>query len=304
MNVSIIGARRRRSGIGEYIGRYFHKNGATITSVLGTAEKTAQDASSGLRKYGIDSTPYTDFYKMVESEKPDTTVIASPPSTHYDYLVKCVDLGLNIFCEKPFVWQETNDIRGIVEYLFEKAGQKNVTVAMDSQWPFSMRYYEELCGPIDIEKTGTFFIDMSPLSRGRDMIPESVPHALSMLYCVFGDGEIGGLHIEPHEGRMIVRFKYLSKTSDCDVFINLVRREQQPRDFCFGFNDRIVRRILELENYDIYFSYEGRRVKIIDPLELSVQDFIEAVTEGREPLIGYLHIMSNMSLLKAIYDSC
>jgi len=304
MNVSIIGARRRRSGIGEYIGKYFHKNGATITSVMGTTEKTAQDASFGLRKYGIDSTPYTDFYKMAENENPDTTVIASPPSTHYEYLAKCVDLGLNIFCEKPFVWQETNDMRGIVEHLFEKAGQKNVTVAMNSQWPFSMRYYEELCGPVDSEKTGTFFIDMSPLSRGREMIPESIPHALSMLYWVFGDGEIGGLHIEPHEGKMIMRFTYLSKTGDCDVFINLARREQQPRDFRFGFNDRIVRRILDFGNYDIYFSYEGRRIKIIDPLELSVQDFIKAVKEGREPLIGYPHIMSNMSLLKAIYDRC
>ena len=304
MKVSIIGARKKRSGIGEYIGKYFHRNGATITSVLGTAEKTARDASFGLRKYGIDSTPYTDFYKMVESEKPDTTVIASPPSTHYEYLVKCVDLGLNIFCEKPFVWQETNDIRGIVEHLFEKAGQKNVTVAMNSQWPFSIRYYEEMCGSIDSEKTNTFSITMSPLSRGREMISESLPHALSMLYSVFGDGEIVDLLFQFHKEKMVVKFQYQSETKDCDVFINLVRKAQQPRDFCFGFNDKIVHRILDLENYDIYFVYEDKKIKIIDPLELSVRDSIEAVRGQREPLIGYRHIMSNMSLLKGIYDGC
>lgn len=304
MKVSIIGARKRRSGIGEYIGKYFHRNGATITSVLGTAEKTARDASLGLRKYGIDSTPYTDFYRMAEAEKPDTAVIASPPSTHYEYLVKCVDLGVNVFCEKPFVWQETNDIRGIVEHLFEKAGQKNVTVAMNSQWPFSMGYYEEMCGPIDIEKANTFSITMSPLSRGREMIPESLPHALSLLYSVFGDGEIVDLVFQFDREKMVVKFQYQSKTNDCDVFINLVRKVQQPRDFCFGFNDRIVHRILDLGNYDIYFSCGDKRIKIIDPLELSVRDFIEAVGGQREPLIGYRHIMSTMSLLKGIYDGC
>jgi len=41
----------------------------------------------------------------------------------------------------------------------------------------------------------------------------------------------------------------------------------------------------------------------MDPLELSVQDFIEAVREQREPLIGYSHILNNMSLLRKIYDS-
>ena len=304
MKVSIIGARKKRSGIGEYIGKYFHRNGATITSVLGTAEKTARDASYGLRKYGIDATPYTDFYWMVESEKPDTAVIASPPSTHYEYLVKCVDLGLNIFCEKPFVWQETDDIRGIVEHLFEKAEKKNVAVAMNSQWPFSIRYYEEMCAPIDIEKTNKFSITMSPLSRGREMIPESLPHALSMLYSVFGDGEIVDLLFQCHQEKMVVKFRYQSEKNDCDVSINLARKAQQPRDFCFGFNDRIVHRILDLVNYDIYFGYEDKKIKIIDPLELSVRDFIEAVGGQREPLIGYRHIVSTMSLLRGIYDNC
>ena len=303
MKVSIIGARRNRNGIGEYIGKYFHKNGATIISVLGTAEKTAQNASSTLRKYGIDSTPYTDFYKMVESQKPDTAVIASPSSTHYEYLVKCIDFGLNIFCEKPFIWTETDDIRGTIENIFEKANQKNLTLAMNSQWPFSIKYYEKICGPIDIRKTNKFFISMSPISIGKDMIPESVPHALSMLYFVFGDGEIVNLCFEPNEEKMIINFKYISKTKDCDVFIRLVRKEQQPRNFLFGFNDRIVSRILDFENYDIYFNYGNKTVSIVDPLELSVQNFIEAVREKCGPLIGYAHIVSNVSSVKKIYDS-
>ncbi len=303
MKLAIIGARRNRNGIGEYIGKYFHKNGATVASVLGTAEKTAQHASSALRKYGIHSTPYSDFYEMVESEKPDTAVIASPSPTHYDYLVKCIDFGLNVFCEKPFIWQGTGDIRGITQNILERANQRNLTVAMNSQWPFSVRYYEKICGPIDSRRINKFFISTSPISLGKDMIPESVPHALSILYFVLGDGEITNLHLEPDEEEIMIRFRYRSQITCCDVVINLIRKEHQPRDFFFGFNDRVVRRILDLENYEMYFGYEDKKVRIRDPLDLSVRDFIEAVRVHREPLIGYSHIMSNMSLLKEIYNS-
>src|SRR3990170_3808815 len=110
MKVSIIGAGRKRNGIGEYIAKYFHKNGARVTSVLGTSEETSTRAAWALKKYGMDSSPYTHFEKMVERERPDTVVIASPSTAHYDYLVKSVDLGLNIFCEKPFIWPGNRDL--------------------------------------------------------------------------------------------------------------------------------------------------------------------------------------------------
>ena len=124
MKVSIIGAGRNRNGIGEYIGKYFQKNGATVTSVLGTTEKTSHNTSSALKQYGIDATPYTDFNKMVEKESPDTIVIASPYSTHYEYILKSIDAGLNIFCEKPFIWNEKGDMQELVEYVFVLAERK------------------------------------------------------------------------------------------------------------------------------------------------------------------------------------
>src|SRR3972149_1888963 len=69
--ISIIGAGRNRNGIGEYIGKYFHKHRGKVTSVLGTTEKTSLQASLALRKYGIEARPYTDFDQMVRAEKPE-----------------------------------------------------------------------------------------------------------------------------------------------------------------------------------------------------------------------------------------
>ncbi len=303
MKVSILGPGRNRSGIGEYIGKYFHRNGAEVTCVLGRTAETTQKASLNLEKHQIKSNPYTDFYEMMEKERPNTVVIASPSSTHHDYLVKCVGLGLNIFCEKPFVTPGLDDMKGRVEEILKKAKEKRLTVAMNSQWPFALKYYKKICGEIGIKKSNRFCITLSPSTSGREMISEAVPHALSLLYAALGEGEIGSLKFDsPKEEEMTIKFKYLFGRKGCEVLIKLVKKEEQPREFQFGFNDKIVKRSLNLKNYDIYFNYGKRKWKIPDPLNLSVRDFIKAVEKGGEPLIGSSHILRNMSLLKTIYD--
>ena len=301
MRVSIIGAGRTRNGIGEYIGKYFHANGAEVTSVLGTTEQTSQGATIALRKYGIVSAPYTNFHRMVERERPEAVVIASPSSTHYVYLVKCIEMGLNIFCEKPFIWQQPAELGTAAQEILQKADEKKVTVAMNSQWPFALDVYEAMCGKIEVKETNRFFMRMSPYSPGREMIPESVPHPLSLLYCSLGEGDIREVGVEsPGEREMLLRFQYVSKTGACDVTLTLVSQKEQPRDFRFGFNDKIVRRRIDLKNYDICLHYEGKDIKIVDPLALSVKNFIEAVREKREPLIGSSHILNTINLLKKI----
>jgi hypothetical protein len=303
MKISIIGAGRTRNGIGEYIGKYFHKHEARVTSVLGTTEKTSLQASSVLQRYGIQAHSYTDFDEMVNAGKPDAVVIASPSSTHYEYLLKCLDSGLHIFCEKPFLWGDHTDIRKRMEDIFEKGREKKLVIAMNSQWPFSLDSYEEICGKIGIQETSHFFMRMSPFSPGKVMIPESIPHPLSILYCRFGAGEIKHLNFESGgEGKLDIRFTYLFGTRACDVLIKLVQQKTQPREFSYGFNGRIVSRSLDLENYEIYFHYGNKKLRIVDPLGLSVKNFMEAIEKKTEPLIGAPHILHNMSLLEEIDD--
>ena len=136
------------------------------------------------------------------------------------------------------------------------------------------------------------------------MIIESIPHALSILYYTFGEGEVTNLTVELYEEKMIIKFRYNSSSKSCNVLIRLVKKEYQPRDLSFGFNDKIVKRSLDLENYDIYFNHANRTLKIVDPLDLSVQDFITSVSEQREPLIGKSHIICNTILTTQIYDFC
>jgi len=306
MKIAIIGAGRNKSGIGQYIGKYFQKNRASVISVLGTTEKTVCRASSILTQYGIDAAYYTDFNSMMKRERPDAVVIASPALTHHEYLIKCVKEGVHVFCEKPFVWQNKNDmdINPLLNNIFETAESNNLKIAMNSQWPFSLQYYEELCGQVYSQKVDTFFIRLSPVVSGKEMILESVPHALSILYMVLGDGQIGNLSIQGYKEKIITKFHYIFTTGYCEVMIELARTILPPRSFSYGFNGKIIHRVLDLDTYDISFKHSDEILRIRDPLELSVQDFISAVREKREPIIGKAHIMSNMVLVKKIYDAC
>jgi hypothetical protein len=190
-----------------------------------------------------------------------------------------------------------------VEEILGKANEKGLTVAMNSQLPFSIRSYETICGKIEVQKPNHFVINLSPGVMGREMIPESVPHALSLLYEVFGPGKIQRLSFEAVEERqMSIQFEYLFGQNRCTVSVNLTHEEKQPRDLSFGFNDRIVSRSLDLTHYAIYFNYGDVKVRIADPLELSVKNFMDAVEKKTDPLIGYFHILNNMRLLKQIYD--
>lgn len=301
MKVSIIGAGRNNNGIGEYIAKYFHRNKSTVISVLGTSKKTARHAITRLKRYGIHASAYIDFDQMIEEERPDSVAIASPLATHFEYLMKSVDANLNIFCEKPFIWTNSEQVK-LIDLIFQEAEGRNLKIAMNSQWPFSIPFYETLCGSIDRKKTDTFFIHLSPMVAGKEMILDSVPHALSLLYSALGEGKITKIDIESYQNKMIIRFTYDTNSNHCEVLIHLEKEEQQPRSFKFGFNDKIVNRIIDLRDYDIYFKYFDKTLKVADPLELSVRDFISSVKTKSEPQIGKLHIQATHYMLKNIYN--
>ena len=303
IRVLIIGAGRSRNGIGEYIGKYFHKNNAQVVAVLGTTQETSLRAASALEQYGIASTPYSSFDEMADREKADVLVIASPASTHYDYLARGLESGLHIFCEKPFIWSVTGPLEKAVSHVLNRAREKQLTLAMNSQLPFALNDYEKLCGKIEQRESNRFYAAMSPFALGAEMIPDAMPHVLSLLYAVFGEGKVRNIRFESTTPRDLkIEFQYVGSSGVCDTRAELASQEKQPRPFRFGWNGKIVDRSLDLMNYSLYFNYEGQRLKIQDPLETSVVNFIEAVEGKGEPRIGGRHILNNTVLLKEIFD--
>lgn len=303
MNIAIIGARRTRNGIGEYIGKYFQQNGACVACVLGTTHRSAQEASETLHRYGIAARPYGDFSEMIGAEDLDAVVIASPAHSHLRYLTECIEQGISVFCEKPFIDPSLPEVSETIYSLLAAARRKKATLAMNSQWPFCLSSYERLCGRVVHEGfPRRFAIRLSPICERSEMIPDSVPHGLSILYAALGKGTITDLSFGAENEGMAIDFTYVSKHGSCRVSLSMIREINQPRTFSFGFDDRIATRSIDMATYDIRLSSEGKSLSIPDPLNLSVKDFIDAQTSGREPLIGPDHIVSTTVLLKQIHD--
>ena len=64
---------------------------------------------------------YDDFKKMIDKEKPDFVVVASPTKFHYEMVKYALDRGIHTFCEKPFSLTIREG-----EELVELARKKNV----------------------------------------------------------------------------------------------------------------------------------------------------------------------------------
>ncbi|MCK9263869.1 MAG: Gfo/Idh/MocA family oxidoreductase [Desulfomonilia bacterium] len=303
MNVAIIGARRAKNGIGEYIANYFQKNGAPVVCVLGTTEETSLKASRFLGKYGITARPYHDFTEMVSREDIQAVAIASPPESHLGFLKASLARGLSVFCEKPFLDPSRADLSDELDNVFGQAGVEGKTIAMNSQWPFCLGAYEELCGLLVPAEVRRFSIRLSPICSGLAMIPDSVPHALSILHTALGPGALSRPSFSGTDTDMTIEFTYTAAHGSCAVTIALIQESEQPRPFWFGFDDRIAQRSIETARYEISFHSAGRRLPVADPLELCVRDFIEACSAGREPVIGREHIVATTRLLKQIYDA-
>ncbi|BBO87787.1 Gfo/Idh/MocA family protein [Desulfosarcina ovata] len=302
MNVAVIGAGRTNNGIGRFIGKFFQKHGANVSAVLGSTDESARKAAEALEHDGRVPRSYTKIDTLTNKECPDIAVIASPTNTHLPYLKACIDAGLHIFCEKPFIDPATPDILGCLDKIFQDGEHRRLTIAMNSQCPFLQPVYERFCGQIRPEAAVDFSIALSPMVDGQDMIPDSVPHALSLIYNLLGNGEIGDLRIEKREGQITILGIYRAHTTDCNFKICLNRHLQQPRPFSFGWNHCTIHRRVTLKPYEISFQYEDTIRKVADPLELSVQNFIASVQKQEQPKIGRTHIVDTTLLIKRIFD--
>ena len=52
-------------------------------------------------EYKLNARIYTDYNEMLKSEKPDAVHIATPHYLHAEMAIKALDLGINVFLEKP-----------------------------------------------------------------------------------------------------------------------------------------------------------------------------------------------------------
>ena len=119
MRIGIIGAGWIAA---EHVANLARVDGAEVVAVCDVDEARA-------RKLAGDAATYTDWRKLVASEKPEALVICVPPLAHREVAVPALEQGIHLYLEKP-VARGLADARAIVD----AAARSKAVCAVGYQW--------------------------------------------------------------------------------------------------------------------------------------------------------------------------
>lgn len=93
-------------------------------------------------EYGIGVVPtYADFDQMMRESKPDVVIVCTPDYLHHEYVVKALEAGAEVICEKPL----TTDAEGCraIKEAAERTGGK-VRTTFNMRWTPGITKVREL----------------------------------------------------------------------------------------------------------------------------------------------------------------
>lgn len=301
--VVVIGARRRRQGLGVWLSRFVEDAGGRVVGIVGTSDETVAAALDGLAQVGIRPAGSTDAAPLVRDLRPDALVLASPWATHERYLAFALEHGLHVLCEKPLLWGCGRPAER-ARALARAYADRGLHLVVNAQWPWTLDAWRGLHpGVLDRVPT-TFAMRLSPDSAGRAMLPDAMPHAISLLQAVVPHAapRVEDVRLEgagEHAEALDVRFVYVAGGARVDSAVALRRGRRQPREASYGFDGREAIRRVHVEDYRLELASDGRTVPLPDPTPRLVRSFVERVSSDAAAVVDP-NAWPGMALLEAI----
>ncbi len=141
-NWAIIGC----GNIANDLAREMNKMGGIIYSV---ANRTHEKAVDFAEKYGIEKV-YEKIDDVFTDEDVDIVYIATPHNKHIEYILKSLDSGKHVLCEKAITLNSAELEKAVI-----KANEKNLILA-EAMTIYNMPVYSELEKIIESGKLGNF----------------------------------------------------------------------------------------------------------------------------------------------------
>ena len=282
--VLILGARRRKQGLGEFMARSFHELGADICGIVGTSSQSVESTAEHLHlEYGISTQGYTDLNTAIEQANPTIVVIASPTGVHHQHLETVAAYGVSCLCEKPLFWDDGQTVNpNEVKRLVDRFCGQGQLLQLVTQWPETLDEFYSLYPEVKEQTVERFEMLMGPAATGINMVIDSLPHVLSMLHCLTGVGEVlnpRADHKNPEQ--MKVSFEYGYASGQVEVEVNLIRTSQSPRPAGYAINGHAVRRTIQLPEYQMKFTGDkGAEIVLEDPLKKRIQNYLTDLENG------------------------
>ena len=283
--ILIVGARRRKQGLGEFIAQYFHEQGAEICGIVGTSSHSVEDTARHLQQqYGIVTQGHTNLKSALEQTNPTLVVIASPTGVHRQHLETVAAFGVSCLCEKPLFWEDGATCEpDEVERLVDRFCGKGQLLQLVTQWPETLDEYYSLCPQVKDQPVERFEMLLGPASSGINMAIDALPHVLSMVHCLTGVGEVqkvGATH-KSHD-HLNITFDYRHAQGCLEVAVDLIQSPESPRPAGYAINGYDVRRTIQLPEYQMIFTGEsGKQVAVEDPLRKLVKHTLADLESGQ-----------------------
>lgn len=321
LRTAVIGARRHHQGIGPYVARDLAALGCDVVAIVGTRPETLAAARQNLEQaYGIRVRGYLGVAEMLAREELDAAAICSPFPHHREHLQQCLEARLHVLCEKPLVFAEGCDPAADAAPLVEGFARLGKILMVNEQWPYTLPYFFQLYPEIDLSGKPPARLEMTlcPNSTGVKMLPDAMPHVLSMLFALAPTGgAVEDIRIESRgakdgfpENTLMVEFAYRHQLGKTRVATEFRKVAQPPRPANYAIDGRRAARHIHLPGYTFSLASTqgdgeiGRSLNMEDPLKLLLGDFVSRVQQAGPPLSADPRPIDSLRILSTLYEAC
>jgi predicted dehydrogenase len=289
--VAIIGA----SGIGRHHAKWWALEGAGVCAFAGQTPESVAKAAEGLRAlFDFRGTGYTDIALMFERERPDIIDVCSPPRLHYAHVKTALEIGCDVLCEKPFVYDPAMAHEALLEQARELAllaKTRGRRLGVCTQYTTAVSVFDDLwrrhrSGAEAARCVGRYLGHLEAPAKNRPPDPMRVwvdlaPHPLSVLLKLAPGAEIepGSLevHFEGYEAS--ARFRATRRSGPALECAIVTRNRNEPPLNVRHFEYDGCSFVIEGEN-DANGVYQSRietadsAVRQPDLMRLLIRDFL------------------------------
>lgn len=293
LRIAVVGARRRKQGLGEFLARILKEQGADVCAAVGSTQDRAAETSAYLKtRYGIAAKPYADLPALFAADHQiDAVAICSPHRFHLEQMKQCAAAGVHVLCEKPLVWDDREnpgaaarlDLEAETKSVLEAFRKARRRLLVNAQWPHTLASFQALFPETDLARVESFEMGMCPPAPGIAMIPEAAPHAISLLLALLGPGAIENLkalYEDAAKARLILSFAYRHAKGSAVCALRYACTEEYPRPTHIAVNGKRMDRTVKLPDYAIGFTDGRRTVWPGDPMARLAADFLKTVAGG------------------------
>jgi len=135
-------------GIG-FWGRNIVENYGDIVEFVGLCDVNPGRLEYAKKYMGVNCPVFTDFEEMVRATKPDMVIVTTVDATHHQYVIKSLDMGMDVLTEKPMTTDEYK-CQAILDA--ERRSGKNVIVGFNYRWAPYMTRIKELLAEESVGK--------------------------------------------------------------------------------------------------------------------------------------------------------